>query len=121
MFRFIYKTTNTLNRMYYIGMHRTDDMDDGYLGSGVAFMKAISLFGRSVFTREVLQFAESDYELRCLEKQYVPRSVVDDPLCYNLTTGGGGRVCFGEPCNLTEEGRERLRVSGRRYIGENNP
>lgn len=121
MFRFIYKTTNNLNGMYYIGMHRTDDLDDGYLGSGRKLVKAFAEQGRSSFTKEILEFAETDEELMALEKYYVNKDIVQDENSYNMTTGGAGRLSYGESCNFSEEGLERLRESGKRYAGENNP
>lgn len=33
MRHFIYKTTNSVNGKYYKGMHSTDVLDDGYIGS----------------------------------------------------------------------------------------
>lgn len=36
----IYKVTNLLNNKYYIGMHRTTNPNDGYLGSGIAIKKS---------------------------------------------------------------------------------
>lgn len=121
MFRFIYKTTNTTNGMYYIGMHRTDNIDDRYLGSGVALLKALNPDNRGDFYREILEYADSDEELRSLERAHVTPSVVADTMSYNLMVGGCGRVSYGEACNFSEEGLERLRESGRRYVGENNP
>jgi group I intron endonuclease len=107
--------------MYYIGMHRTDNLEDGYLGSGRQLLKAFVEQGRSTFTKEILEFAETDEELMLLEKQYVNIDVVEDSNSYNMTTGGAGRLSYGESCNFSEEGLERLRNSGKRYIGENNP
>ena len=40
-YHFIYKTTNLLSGKYYIGMHSTDNLDDGYLGSGYRLRLAI--------------------------------------------------------------------------------
>ena len=45
----IYKVTNLLNNKYYIGMHRTTNPNDGYLGSGVAIKKAIKKYGKEAF------------------------------------------------------------------------
>lgn len=41
MYYFIYKTTNLINGKYYIGQHRTECIDDGYLGSRKSFFKII--------------------------------------------------------------------------------
>jgi hypothetical protein len=38
---FTYKTINKINNKYYIGVHSTNDIKDGYLGSGVALKRAI--------------------------------------------------------------------------------
>ena len=49
----IYKTTNKANGKYYIGQHQTEDLEDGYLGSGKHLKAAIKKYGKS-FVKEIL-------------------------------------------------------------------
>lgn len=84
----IYKTTNLVNRKYYIGQHTTDVLDDGYLGSGVRFRAALKKYGKESFSREILAHAESPEQLNALEAFYVGWEEVNNKNCYNLRTGG---------------------------------
>ena len=59
----IYKTTNLINGKYYIGKHETDDINDDYLGSGIALLAAIKKYGRENFTKEVLYVFDSEQEM----------------------------------------------------------
>lgn len=86
----IYKTTNRLNGMYYIGCHQTNDLTDGYLGSGKHLKRAIKKYGPENFNFEILHFASSKEEMFDLERSIVNESLVKDPLSYNLKIGGSG-------------------------------
>lgn len=54
LFHFLYKTTNILNNKFYIGVHTTDDLGDGYKGSGTTLNKAFKKYGKNNFNREIL-------------------------------------------------------------------
>jgi hypothetical protein len=84
----IYETTNLINGKKYIGIHKTSNIDDGYIGSGVAIEKAIIKYGKENFKREILEFCLSYDELIDKEKIYVNKDWVSDKSNYNLKTGG---------------------------------
>lgn len=87
-FFILYKTTNLVNSKTYIGIHKTNNLDDGYLGSGFALVEAVGKYGKENFKREVLKFCNSYDELLELEKLYVDSDWVKDKSNYNLKTGG---------------------------------
>lgn len=86
MYYTIYKTTNLLNGKYYIGAHQTKNLDDGYMGSGVALKKAIEKYGKKSFNTEILHIVDSKEKMYELEKELV--SINENT--YNLTAGGEG-------------------------------
>lgn len=91
---FIYKTTNLINQKYYYDKHCTNNIDDGYLGQGVALLKAIKKYGKHNFKKEIICFANTLNELDALEKQITTEEIIKDELCYNLTIGGTGGPTF---------------------------
>lgn len=90
MYYFIYKTTNKINGKYYIGMHKTNVLEDGYLGSGKYFRRALEKYGKENFEREILEYCNSDEEMYLAEARYITEDVVNDKSSYNLKLGGDG-------------------------------
>lgn len=88
-FHYIYKITRHDGK-YYIGMHSTDDLDDGYFGSGQLLWKSIKKHGKEKHTKEILEFLPSRLELKMRERQLVNEETLDDPFCMNLKLGGEG-------------------------------
>ena len=86
----IYKTTNLVNGRFYIGMHVTTKIDDGYLGSGHRIKAEIKKYGRENFKREVLEELPSKDEMVRREAELVTEELRSDPLCLNLKNGGEG-------------------------------
>ena len=58
-YHYIYKTTCIITGRYYIGMHSTDNLDDGYLGSGKRLWFSINYHGKENHTKEILEFLDS--------------------------------------------------------------
>lgn len=66
-YHIIYKTTNLINGKIYVGMHSTDNLNDGYLGSGWILKQAIKKYGKENFKREVLLVLSNRKEAREVE------------------------------------------------------
>lgn len=98
-YHFIYKTTNLLNNMYYIGMHSTNNIDDGYLGSGTRLCRAIRKYGKDNFRREILEYLPDRNSLALRESEIVTSELIIDDLCMNLKPGGRGGLCNEEHRN----------------------
>lgn len=105
----VYKTTNDLNGMYYIGKHATTNPNDSYLGSGVYLTRAIEKYGKEHFHREILFDFDTEAEMDAKERELVDESVVKDEMCYNLMLGGeGGDTWTGTGRRHSDETRKRL-------------
>ena len=133
MYYIVYKTTNLLNNMIYIGSHQTEDLNDGYLGSGKHLKRAMQKYGRENFKFEILYSFSTKEEMFSKEREIVNESFVKDPLTYNLKIGGSG----GNPGIVgafkgrrhTEETKDKIRKFAltqvvteerRKKISENN-
>lgn len=86
----VYKTTNLLNNRYYIGMHRTENIDDGYLGSGKILKRAIKKYGKENFKREVLFIFDNENDMILKEAELVNEEFCKSDDNYNVATGGSG-------------------------------
>lgn len=74
-------------------MHSTDNVDDGYLGSGYIIQRSIKKHGEEKHIREVVQFFSDRNSLREGEKELVTEEMLKDDLCMNLRKGGSA---FGD-------------------------
>lgn len=88
-FHYIYKITRADGK-YYIGMHSTDDLEDGYFGSGQLLWKSIKKHGKEKHSKEILEFLPTRKTLKERERELVNEEILDDPLCMNLKLGGEG-------------------------------
>jgi hypothetical protein len=109
----IYKTTNLLNGMIYVGQHFTS-ANGGYLGSGTYLKIVIKKHGRQNFKRETLEHCEilemnnrETYWINCLSatNREIGYNLMERGGYYDSTgknKGAGGRI-------VTEEIRQKIR------------
>lgn len=89
-FNFTYQTTNLIDGKTYIGVHSTDNLDDGYIGSGILLNRAIEKHGINNFSREILNYFDTLEDAYDSETELVNENWVSRDDTYNLTLGGHG-------------------------------
>jgi hypothetical protein len=87
---YLYKTTCIITGRWYIGMHSTNNLDDGYMGSGKRLRYSIRKYGVDNHEKEILEFFENRKELAIRETEIVNSDLVKEVNCMNLVVGGGG-------------------------------
>lgn len=92
-------------------MHSTDDLEDGYFGSGKIVNYSVNKHGIENHKVEILEFLPSREELKKREAEVVNEELLNDPLCMNLKFGGEGGWEFVNE-NLTDEERTRRQKNG---------
>jgi hypothetical protein len=96
---------------FYIGVHSTTKLDDGYLGSGKRLISSIEKHGEENHIREILEFFENREDAMKREREIVNEDLLKEEKCINLKKGGEG----GLP-NFTEEERKNFHTKGGRRV-----
>jgi len=90
-YSFIYATINLVNNKGYVGSHMTNNIEDGYLGSGVILKRVIKKHGRENFKREILEFClPCKYYTYSKEEYWIKYLGTMNPVGYNFTEKAGG-------------------------------
>lgn len=87
---YLYKTTCNVTGRWYIGMHSTDNIEDGYMGSGLRLRRSIRKYGVDNHTKEILEFSPTREVLILRETEIVNKELIADENCMNLKEGGTG-------------------------------
>jgi hypothetical protein len=93
---YVYKTVNDVNNKEYIGFHSTDDLEDGYLGSGKLLLQAIEKYGIEHFHKTILYMFDNKKDAEDCERKLVNKEYVERRDTYNLSIGGNVCILFGE-------------------------
>ena len=110
-YHFIYKTTNLLSGKYYIGMHSTNDLNDGYMGSGKRLRYSVNKYGKENHKVEVLEFFDDRKQLAAREKEIVNLNEIAKEECLNLMPGGKGGF-------ISEEHQKNRSIAANKALNE---
>jgi group I intron endonuclease len=86
----IYKITNKINGKIYIGQHKTENVNDDYMGSGKLIRLAIVKYGIENFDKEILFDFDTREEMILKEKELVDNGFRLRDDTYNIALGGHG-------------------------------
>jgi len=89
-FHTVYKITNLINKMIYVGAHSTDLINDTYYGSGFRLTLAIKKYGKENFKKEILHVFDSPIDMFNKEKEIVNIEFLKRNDVYNIVEGGFG-------------------------------
>ena len=104
----------------YIGCHRTNDLDDHYMGSGTRLKKALAKYGKRNFKRVILHECENYTDMYAIEAALVDWDFVKRKDTYNMYPGGHphkgmsaegkhNRINKLRGRHLTDEHKQKLR------------
>jgi len=108
-FHFIYKTTNILTNKYYYGMHSTNNLTDGYMGSGKRLRRSIIKYGKENHKVEIIEFLSDRKSLVEREKEIVNLNEIAKDDCMNIMVGGQGGL-------ISEEHLIKMRHGASKYL-----
>jgi hypothetical protein len=117
MFYYLYEIKNNLNGKIYVGVHKTKDMNDGYMGSGKVIRNAILKHGITNFTKVILETFENAKDMYAKEKEVVNDEFLTRNDVYNLRRGGTGGFDYINSQGLaphrgwTNTAREKAKVA----------
>jgi hypothetical protein len=68
---YLYQIINLVNGKKYVGVHRTNDLNDGYMGSGTVLKRAQKKYGIENFEKEILEYFENETDMFQRETEVV--------------------------------------------------
>lgn len=139
-YRYIYKitcTTGKLKDKFYFGQHTTNNLNDGYKGSGIILQKYYKKHHKD-YIKEIISFHNSQEELNQAEYDII-HPYLNDNNCLNLKDGGNqgtlseetknkisisnkGNISPNKGVKMTEEQKLKISISRKgKCTGENHP
>ena len=115
---YLYKTTCVITSRWYIGLHSTNNMEDGYMGSGKRLRYSIRKYGVDNHKKEILEFFETRELLVEAEIKAITADMITDTDCMNIVDGGGGFTSeYAKICAIKSNEKQRfLRENDQEWV-----
>lgn len=99
---------------YYLGQHKTNNLDDGYKGSGTKLQEYYKQYPDD-YTFTILEFYSNKTELNIAEQKLIGDLWKTDQYCLNLICGGAGGfktiTSYWKGKKLSEETKRKMSES----------
>ena len=119
MFYYLYEIRNNLNDKIYVGVHKTKDINDGYMGSGTVINAAIKKHGIVNFSKVILEVFDTPEAMYAREKEVVNDNFLMREDVYNLRRGGIGG--FGNHISKKGVAARQKKLTERIALYDENP
>lgn len=106
MYYTVYRVTNKVNGKIYVGVHKTNNLDDDYMGSGKYLRRAQEKHGIENFEKEILFVFDNPEDMYAKEAEIVNEDFLSEENTYNLNLGGTGSW---HSCNNSKDKLEWVR------------
>lgn len=112
-YNYIYILTNKISGRKYIGKHSTNNLQDGYFGSGFIIRQIKQKYGKDIFTKEIIEFCTNEQQAYQRQKYWIQYyNAIQNEDFYNLDQGGKGRSNY----SVSKETRLKMSKSQQRRL-----
>jgi hypothetical protein len=108
MYYTVYETTCLINGKKYIGVHKTENPDDDYLGSGRYITRAINKYGKENFRKKIFFIFDNPEQMFEKEKELVTEEFIKQRSNYNCKPGGTANFYYINNRKMNHKSNQHL-------------
>lgn len=100
----------SLKDHYYLGQHTTDNLDDGYAGSGKILKNYYKKYGaieNVTYIKTIVGFYSNLTELGIAEYELIGDKYETDPMCLNIVAGGS-QIPWNKGKHFSDEQKQNM-------------